>query len=250
MQAQDVYEEFAYDYDEFGDIENYLGSEKSFFEKIFAENNVKTVLDCACGTGQHLYMLSGLGFKVFGSDFSKSMLQVAAKNLERKGLQIPLQQCDFRYLDKEFSQKFDAIVCLTTSLPHLKTDEDLLTALKAMNDRLEENGLLVLTQGTTHFNLSLPPIEVVVSREDFSRVYVKEHDEQFQTIHILDLFHSKERLENKQYDIVYRILLDDYRRLLTEAGFDNVQIYGDYDRNPYGRKSKRLIVVARKNGLK
>ena len=35
-------------------------------------------------------------------------------------------------------------------------------------------------------NIKLPPIEVVVEREDFTRVYVKEYDDRFQTIHILD----------------------------------------------------------------
>ena len=41
----------------------------------------------------------------------------------------------------------------------------------------------------------------IVEREDFTRVYVKEHDDRFQTIHILDLYHSKDRLENRQYDV-------------------------------------------------
>ena len=246
---KDMYENFAYDYDEFGDIANYLGSEKSFFKQLFTEHNVNTVLDCACGTGQHLYMLSGMGMKVSGSDFSASMLEVANENLKRCKRKIPLRQCDFRFLEKEFSEKFDAIVCLTTALPHLHTDEDLLTALVSMRERLSENGLLVLTQGTTHYTLKLPPIEVVVNRKDFSRVYVKEHDKYFQTIRILDLYHSEERREENQYDIVYRILLDnDYRRLLKKAGFDNIKIYGDYDRNAYTHSSKRLIVVAQKIG--
>ena len=52
-------------------------------------------------------------------------------------------------------------------------------------------------------------------------------------------------MENNQYDIVYRIILDDeYRGLLTKAGFNNINIYGDYDRSPYDKESKRLIVVA------
>lgn len=246
-QTKDMYEKFAYDYDEFGDIENYLGSEKTFFEKIFSENNVQRVLDCACGTGQHLYMLSEMGLQVYGSDYSKSMLEVASGNLEKHGVQVPLRQCDFKYLEEEFQERFDAIVCLTTALPHLHTDEDLLTALVSMKNRLEPNGLLILTQGTTHYTLSLPSIEVVVNREDFSRVFVKEHDDQLQTIHILDIYHSKDRFEDNQYEIVYKIILDDdYRRLLTEAGFGNIRIYGDYDRNPYDKKSKRLIVVAQK----
>lgn len=47
---KDIYEKFAYDYDEFGDIKDYLGPEKEFFEVVFKENNIKTILDCACGT--------------------------------------------------------------------------------------------------------------------------------------------------------------------------------------------------------
>nr|WP_255350426.1 MULTISPECIES: class I SAM-dependent methyltransferase [Clostridia] len=240
-----MYEKFAYDYDEFGDIENYLGSERQFFKEILNENQVQSVLDCACGTGQHLYMLAELGYRVSGSDFSASMLKVASKNLERHGIQIPLSRCDFRELQEAFTEKFDAVVCLTTALPHLHTDEDLLTALISMKDRLNKNGLLILTQGTTHFTLTLPSIEVVVNRDNFSRIFVKEHDDQFQTIHVIDLYHSQNRLENNQYDIVYRIILDDeYRGLLTKAGFNNINIYGDYDRSPYDKESKRLIVVA------
>lgn len=77
----DIYEKFAFDYDEFGSIENYLGDEKNFFDRIFLKHNVRTILDCACGTGQHLYMLSQLGYRVWGSDHSFSMLDVAKKNL-------------------------------------------------------------------------------------------------------------------------------------------------------------------------
>lgn len=242
---KDLYEEFAYDYDEFGPIESYLGDEKTFLNKIFTEHKVKKVLDCACGTGQHLLMLAESGYDVWGSDYSKSMLEVANKNLQKRGYNIPLIQCDFRYLEQQFDMKFDAIICLTNSLPHLHTDEDLITALRSMKSRLNQNGILVLTQGTTHFTLTLPSIEVVVNRPDFSRIFVKEHDNHFQTIHVLDLFHSKERLESKQYDIVYRILLDkDYRRLLPQPGFTNIKIYGDYQMNPYDEKSWRLIVVA------
>lgn len=243
---KDLYEKFAYDYDEFGPIEEYLGDEKSFFNKIFTHNNVISVLDCACGTGQHLMMLTQAGYLVWGSDYSPSMLEVARKNLQKRGYNIPLRRCDFRCLEQAFNITFDAVVCLTNSLPHLHTDEDLLRALSSMKNRLNKNGLLVLTSGTTHYTLTLPAIEVVVNRPDFSRVFVKEHDDFYQTIHVLDLFHSPKRLESNQYDIVYRILLDeDYRRLLSQVGFRNIQIYGDYAMHSYNRNSRRLIVVAK-----
>ena len=60
------------------------------------------------------------------------------------------------------------------------------------------------------------------------------------------LFHSKDRLENRQYDVKYRLLFDkDYTDLLTKAGFDDVRVYGDYYRNHYTEESRRLIIVAK-----
>jgi len=241
----DLYEKFAYDYDEFGEINEYLGDEEAFFRKLFNEYCVKTILDCACGTGQHLYMFSEMGFSVTGSDFSESMIEVANKNLKKHRKEIPLYKCDFRFLEEKHTKTFDSIVCLTTSLPHLHTEEDLIKALKSMKNRLNKNGILVLSQGNTHFTLSLPSIEVVINRKDFSRIFIKEHNKEFQTIHILDLYHSEKWIENNQYDIIYKIILDnDYRKLLQKAKFENIRIFGDYDMNEYNENSKKLIVVA------
>lgn len=244
---KDLYEKLANDYDEFGPIDQYLGDEQTFFKNLFAENKVKDVLDCACGTGQHILMLSRLGYHLSGSDYSESMLEAARKNLTARNLTFPLYQCDFRYLERVFDRQFDAVICLTNSLPHLHKDEDLITALKSMRNRLKDNGLLVLTSGTTHYTLTLPSIEVVVNRPDFSRIFVKKHSKNYQTINIVDLFHTDQRNDSHQYQIVYRILLDeDYRKLLSLSGFSEIRIFGDYQMNPYNRESRRLIVVARK----
>ena len=85
---KDLYEQFAYDYDEFSPIEEYLGDEKAFFNRIFTEHGVGNVLDCACGTGQHLLMLAQSGFNVWGSDYSKYMLELAQKNLQKRNYNI------------------------------------------------------------------------------------------------------------------------------------------------------------------
>jgi SAM-dependent methyltransferase len=244
--VEDIYRSLAFDYDEFGPFESYQDSERDFFQRLFEQNKVKSILDCACGTGQHLYMLSQLGYQLCGSDISSSMLKVAEKNLKERNQTIPLYQCDFRYLESKFDRQFDAVICLTNALPHLHTDEDLLRAIQSMKNRLNPGGLLIFTSGTTHYTLTLPSIEVVVNHEDFSRVFVKEHDDQFQTIHILDIFHSPQRREHNQYDMVYRILLDDdYRSRLQQAGFSDIQIYGDYEMSAYDKSSQRLIAVAK-----
>jgi len=245
----DPYAKFAYDYDEFGDISDYLGDEKDFFEALFKEYGVRSVLDCACGTGQHLYMMNRLGLAVEGSDYSTPMLEVAKKNMACKDADIFLKQCDFRFLESKFEDTFDAVVCLTNALPHLHTDNDLIMALKSMHSRLNDGGILVLTSGTTPYTLAkTPPIEVVVNREDFSRIFVKESKNGFLTIHVLDLFHSAKRTESNQYDIVNKILFDkDYKRLLEQAGYSGIHFYGDYQMNAFENDtSRRIIVVAEK----
>ncbi len=55
----------------------------------------------------------------------------------------------------------------------------------------------------------------------------------------------RSRVETSQYDIVYRLLLDDdYRKLLTKTGYKNIEILGGYDGEIYNKKSARLIAVA------
>lgn len=244
----DLYESFAEDYDLFGSPEEYVGKEYDFFTRLFELYNIESVLDCSCGTGRHLFAFHQMGMQVAGSDFSASMLDVARRYLERKDLRVPLKQCDFRYLERSFDERFDAVVCLSTSLPHLHSDEDLIKALRSMHMRLKMGGILVLTQGTTERNLrEVPPIEVIVNNQEFSRIFVKEVVEnRFLDIHILDLFHSFLRNEHKQHDMRYRLLFaDEYRNLLERAGFSKTTVVGDYDMTPYSSEtSERLIVIA------
>lgn len=244
----DHYEKMARDYDKFGPIEDIDPKESGFFQRIFEQYGVKSVLDCACGTGKHLYMLGKLGVKVHGSDISPAMLAVAKENLARNHTTVPLILCDFTRLEDKLKGTYDAVVCLSTSLPHLHTDEELLKALVSMKNRLNNKGILVLTQGTSHYNLyKSDKIEPVVNAPEFSRIFFKEHDAQFQTIHVLDLHHSPTKNESNVYTMQYRILLDaEYKTLLEQAGFETVTIYGSFSGEAYDQNSRRLIVLAQK----
>lgn len=102
----DEYIDFADRYDlfyrEFGKHDTKV---KNFYEKLFNEKQVKSVLDCACGTGHDLILFKSLGCKVVGSDISESMLARAKKNLIENGLNIPLIQLDYRDLPQNFLQE-------------------------------------------------------------------------------------------------------------------------------------------------
>lgn len=245
----DEYNSFAKNYDLGRKITDINAKERQFYAKLFAQHGVRTVLDCACGTGRHCYLFSKMEYDVRGSDISVAMLAQARTNFKKVGIHIELTQCDFRELEKHFSRKFDAVVCLTTSLPHLHEDNDLIKALVSMKAVLVDSGIVVIDQGTTHSSLKPERrFELVVDDKDFSRVFVKEIKGHLQTIHILDIFHGVPETRLEHHKVTYRILLDtDYQRLLTEAGYQKIEVMGDWDRSPYEpATSERLIVLGEK----
>lgn len=249
MIYKDEYIDWAQDYDKFGEITDINLKEQEFLNKTFKLNNVKTVLDCACGTGTHLYMLYKLGYTVYGSDYSFAMLSVCKNNLDKEGINVLLKQADFRYLENAWEERYDAVICMTQAIAHMYTEEDLIMALRSMKNRLSDNGVLIMTQGTTHRTLQDKfRFDLVVNNKDFSRVYVRDIKDGFQTVNILDIFHSENENRMKKHSVFIKILLDDdYKHILDRAGFSRVNIYGDYDMNPYDKEmSWKLIVVAQK----
>jgi ubiquinone/menaquinone biosynthesis C-methylase UbiE len=245
----DAYRDFAKTYDLGRDIIDINEQEQQFYKRLFAEHGIERILDCACGTGRHCYLFTKMGYDVEGSDISEHMLAQAHRNFDRTGVGTKLTQCDFRQLDTHFDKKFDAVVCLTTSLPHLHKDEELIRALTSMKSVLRDKGIVVIDQGTTHSSLQPDKrFEVVIDNKEFSRVFIKDIKNQLQTIHILDIFHGARETRLEHHKVVYRILLDrDYQKLLEKAGYNNIRIMGDLDMTPYdAEKSRRLVVVGEK----
>jgi ubiquinone/menaquinone biosynthesis C-methylase UbiE len=87
--TDDPYKDFAERYDL---MKLKKPDRDEFFRNLFAKHNVKTVLDCACGTGHELILFHSFDCDVQGSDRSESMLKQARKNLSDANLQIPLEQ--------------------------------------------------------------------------------------------------------------------------------------------------------------
>jgi len=201
-------------------------AQKSFFEKLVGDYSVSRVLDCACGTGWHLSMFHDMGLTSFGSDISPEMLAMAKKNLE--GKYIPLKVEDFRTLDHSWGDTFDMIGCLTTSLPHMKTDEDVVRALSSIYDRLSDNGILVITNGITDV--------------------VEYPNEKEFTFHILYVKKTEDSMEHTFTSVTYNAMRKAVlERCFGQTLFRNVFYYGDYDFSPYSKQlSTKLIVVAQK----
>jgi glycine/sarcosine N-methyltransferase len=249
--THDLYEGFADRYDlffsRFGEHDPVA---IEFFRQLFTENQVRSVLDCACGTGHDLVLFHSLGCQVVGSDISESMLAQARKNLTERGLKAPLQKADYRELPQHFNRQFDAVVCLSSSILHMPDESEVLRAFRSMREVLHDGGILVLTQGTTDKQWTEKPRFILaVNTQEFSRLFVMDYFDQGARYNILDIFHSEEARDFKIWHVDYpQILLkDDQERLLKASGFGAVDFYGTYRFDPYDKEtSDRLIAVARK----
>ena len=244
---QDPYEGFAGRYDLFGgEFGEHDPDAIGFFRALFEERRVRSVLDCACGTGRDLPLFHALGYQVQGSDVSEAMLAQARKNFAAAGLRIPLHQVDYRELPEHFEQRFDAVVCLSSSILHMPDEDEALRALQSMRAVLSEGGIVVLTQGTTDRQWrEKPRFILAVNQREFSRLFVIDYLGQGARYNILDIHHGEHRSGLEVWSIEYpRMLLrDDQERLLRASGFAHIEFYGSYQFEPYDKETSRLLIA-------
>ena len=96
-----------------------------------------TLLDVACGTGQHLARLSGR-YTVEGVDASPEMLAVARSRLP----DVPLHAGDLRHLD--LGRQFDAVTCLFSSIGYVTDRAGLHQAIAGLARHLAPGGVLIV----------------------------------------------------------------------------------------------------------
>jgi glycine/sarcosine N-methyltransferase len=101
------------------------------------------ILDCACGIGTQALGLAALGHRVTGSDLSPRAIGRAREEASRRQLDIRFQVADMRALARSVAGRFAVVVAADNSLPHLLSDQDLASALRAIARKLVQGGLFL-----------------------------------------------------------------------------------------------------------
>jgi SAM-dependent methyltransferase len=95
-----------------------------------------TLLDVACGTGAHIEHLTT--YEVQGLDLDPEMLAIARERLP----DVTFHQSDMA--DFDLGKRFDAVVCMFSSIGYVRTKERLRSAIASMARHLESGGALVV----------------------------------------------------------------------------------------------------------
>lgn len=98
-----------------------------------------SLLDVACGTGQHLATFREVIDDVVGLDHAPGMLEVARERLPDD---VPLRHGDMRRFDLE--RTFDVVTCLFSAIGHVRDEGDLDAAIAAMARHVAPGGALLV----------------------------------------------------------------------------------------------------------
>jgi SAM-dependent methyltransferase len=94
--------------------------------------DTSTVLDVSCGIGTQSLGLAKLGYLVTGSDLSTDEVERAKQEAKARGLSIPFSVADMRKAYNHHTRQFDLVISCDNAVPHLLTNEDILTAFRNM----------------------------------------------------------------------------------------------------------------------
>lgn len=137
---------FVEKWDELIDWSARAESEGEFFIDALKARGKHKILDVACGTGFHSLRLIRAGFDVTSADGSAAMLAQAFENVKRHNYILKTVQADWRWLNRDISGKFDAIICLGNSFTHLFDEADRRRSLAEFYAALKHDGVLIIDQ--------------------------------------------------------------------------------------------------------
>ena len=98
----------------------------------------RTVLDVACGTGEHAWRLAAEGFVVDGLDIDPGFIRIASGK-HPAGRFFEADMSDF-----QVPHRYDAVLSLFSSIGYLRTLDRVQRALVCFREHLEPNGVIVV----------------------------------------------------------------------------------------------------------
>ena len=212
--------------------------------KIAGLTKGSSVLDAGCGPGRISVELAAKGLDVTGVDIIQSELDAAKDSADAEGVKLDLINCDLRSFKSQ--KKFDCAINLYTSFGYCDTIEEDFQILKNIADPLRdivffilecksrETAILYFTDGEWFERSGLTVLT------QFSVEGAWEGLRSKWTI----INRDGQRIEHEFVQRLYSAI--ELKRMMIRAGFNSVEIYGNYDFSPYNEHAKTMVIVAKK----
>lgn len=200
------------------------------------------LLDNACGKGRHAKYLAQKEYQVTGLDLSPNSIQ-SAKQFETDHLKFEVH--DMR--DIYISNTFDAVLNLFTSFGYFENDVEDKKILNAIYQELRDDGYFVLDffnayQVEKMINSGLHLFDKMLKGIRFEITKKIEDGHVIKHIKVTD-----GELVNQYEERVKLWTKEMLEKLITQANFSIIDIFGEYDLTPYRNDSSRCIFICKKH---
>ena len=219
------------------------------------------LLELGCGTGRILLPLLKDGWRGDGIDASETMLALCREKLENEGLSARLHRQKIEELS--LTDRYHRIIIPGFTFQHLLTTEGSLAALRRIRAHLTYRGRLIISlflpwesvragdERTWKLRSTAPLAEgrTVLCHESMTVDPV--HQE-------LTVWNRYETVDPDGKPLEQTLVrnrirwfgLEEFKLLLTAAGFDRIEVYGDFSPDPPTASSTYLTFEARPGSRK
>jgi len=210
------------------------------------------VLEVGAGTGRIVEPLSAAGLEVWGVDSSRTMLDIARQRLHGN---VRAHLVESAIQSMRLEDRFDAALFTLNMLGHLHTLEDQLAALRTVHRHLVHGGQLIVdlsnpltmadrgANGIVRQRFSTRTSTSLVT--GLSAVWDDAAGQMMTIALSYEEVDAEGAVRRSSVDLLLRYMYRfEVELLLAHTGFHVLELFGDYDEQPYTPESPNLIVLA------
>lgn len=205
------------------------------------------VLDMACGTGSLTAIFAGNGAKCWGIDLSEDMIQRAQEKYS--GMENAPVFFQGNMADFQVPEQVDVLVCMLDSFNYLADPMDGVNAIWCFAQALRPGGMLIFDVRPRKQLMAFDGQMFMDETEDVVCIWRTEFDEEEnQCFYGMDIFVREGELWRREQEehLEYAYRLRWLRQQLQDAGFSQIQFYGDRTMTPPTGEDERVFITARK----
>ncbi|MFB3903507.1 MAG: class I SAM-dependent methyltransferase [Acidobacteriota bacterium] len=245
--AEDFYETLAPDYDSMTRFRPRLPGEEKTLRRWRERYPFDSALDAACGTGLHAVALARMNVDVTAADPSAAMLEQARQHAREEGVAPEFVKASFSELPARLANRFQAVLVLGNSLPHVLTPDDLTASLAGLAGVLHARGTLIV-QLLNYEQILASRDRIVGINRDQEKYFVRFYDflEELLRFNVLVIATQGAKISHQLTSTLLRpYRLSELAPAFEAAGLRIVDVFGDMSFSAFdGASSPNLVLAA------
>ena len=238
----------------------------AYWETVIQETAPRRILELACGTGRVTIPMARLGVaeEIVALDASAPFLDRLRERLavEEEPVRRAVTVVEGDMRRPAVDGQFDLIMVPFNSLAYLIRREDRVACLDATRSLIAPDGTFAFDLMQPRYDFlaesvqPCPPLRVDVDHAApdlgvtrFLRTYSDVYDARTQTLRSTnryEIHHASGRVEHRIADLDWHMYFpEELDLLLTDAGLEVTERYGDYDRTPWTGRSRLYLWLAK-----